>query len=118
NQVAYQAAQTTPIYLSWLVNSYTVLVTVGSTALVARLVGAGKSADAVHVANQTVTLGLILGAAGSLLGLAGRESLVHLLQLDGESAAFTVGYLTPMFAFPGFQVVQLGVNASLVGAVD
>lgn len=118
NQVAYQAAQTTAIYLSWLINSYTVLVTVGSTALVARFVGAGKSADAVHVANQTITLGLILGAAGSLLGLAGRESLVHLLQLHGESAAFTVEYLTPMFAFLVFQVVQLGGIASLVGAGD
>src|SRR4051812_23313565 len=39
--VAYQAAQTTANYLMWFVTSYTVLVSVGSTALVARFIGAG-----------------------------------------------------------------------------
>ena len=116
--VAYQAAQTTAIYLGWLIHSYTVLVTVGSTALVARFVGAGQSHDAIRVTNQSVLLGVMLGVAGSLLGLAGRSSLVGILQLHGESAAFTVDYLTPMFAFLVFQVVQLGGIACLVGAGD
>src|SRR5262245_24137710 len=35
-QVAYQAAQTTANYLAWFITSYIVLVSVGSTALVAR----------------------------------------------------------------------------------
>lgn len=116
--VAYQAAQTTAIYLGWLINSFTVLVTVGSTALVARFVGAGQSHDAVRVTNQSIVLGFLLGIAGCVLGLAGRSSLVRILQLHGESAAFTVDYLTPMFAFLIFQVVQLGGIACLVGAGD
>ena len=39
-QVATQAAQTTAGYLAWFISSYSVLVNVGSTALVARFIGA------------------------------------------------------------------------------
>src|SRR5437660_646060 len=46
-QVAYQAAQTTAGYLAWFISCYTVLVSVGSTALVARFTGAGDRAAAV-----------------------------------------------------------------------
>ena len=37
-QAAYQAAQTSAKYLTWFVSSYTVLVSVGATAVVARSV--------------------------------------------------------------------------------
>src|SRR5207249_1213339 len=37
---AYQSAQTTALYLVWFLSSYIILVSVGSTALVARFVGA------------------------------------------------------------------------------
>ena len=43
-QPAYQAAQTTANYLTWFISSYVVLVSVGSTALVARFTGAGDLA--------------------------------------------------------------------------
>ncbi len=118
SQIAYQAAQTTSIYLGWLVNCYTVLVTVGSTALVARFIGAGRSHDAVHVTNQSMVLGLILGMAGSVLGLSCSRPLVELLQLRGDAATFTVEYLAPMFGFLTFQVIQAGGIACLVGAGD
>src|SRR5262249_54075343 len=52
--VAYQSAQTTAIYLSWLINSYIILVSVGSTALAARFVGAGDRAGAVRVTHQSL----------------------------------------------------------------
>ena len=48
-QAAFQAAQTTAHYLAWFIISYTVLVTVGSTALVARFTGAGEHNLAVAV---------------------------------------------------------------------
>src|SRR6516225_8495168 len=48
-QVSYQAAQTTANYLAWFIVSYTVLVSVGSTALVARFVGAGDRSLAIRV---------------------------------------------------------------------
>src|SRR5579871_154366 len=54
--VAYQAAQTTAGYLAWLITCFTVFVTVGSTALVARFVGARDGPAAVHATNQSITL--------------------------------------------------------------
>src|SRR5262249_32283673 len=51
--VASQSAQTTAHYLAWVVTSYTVLVAAGSTALVARFIGAGDQAKALHVTNQS-----------------------------------------------------------------
>src|SRR5438067_1523996 len=39
--VPYQAAQTTANYLAWFISSCSALVSVGSTALVARFIGAG-----------------------------------------------------------------------------
>src|SRR5262245_14896469 len=46
---ALQAAHTTAAYLGWFITSYTVLVSVGSTALVARFIGAGDRGAAVRV---------------------------------------------------------------------
>src|SRR5438128_225355 len=53
---AYQSAQTTANYLAWCITSYTVLVSVGGTALVARFTGAGDRASATHVTNQSLLL--------------------------------------------------------------
>jgi len=55
-----------------LINSYTVLVTVGSTALVARFVGAGRSGDAVHVANQTGA-NRVISPAGRAIRMQGAQ---------------------------------------------
>jgi putative MATE family efflux protein len=116
--IAYQAAQTTAHYLAWFITCYTNLVTVGSTALVARFVGAGRWKDAVHATNQSLVLALILGVIGTIVGLLGLHTLIDVLQLKGESATFAVDYLTPLFALLVFQVVELAGIACLVGAGD
>src|SRR5262249_22545891 len=54
--VAYQAAQTTANYVVWTLYSLTILVGVGSTALVARCVGAGDRPGAVRATNQSILL--------------------------------------------------------------
>src|SRR5438445_2529342 len=54
--IAYQAAQTTAHYMAWFITCYTVLISVGSTALVARFVGAGDLSLAVRVTNQSIVL--------------------------------------------------------------
>src|SRR5205823_11771897 len=55
-QVAYQSAQTTANYLAWCIISYTILVSVAGTALVARFTGAGDRRLAIHATNQTLLL--------------------------------------------------------------
>jgi putative MATE family efflux protein len=116
--VAYQAAQTTAGYLAWLITCFTVFVTVGSTALVARFVGARDGPAAVHATNQSITLAVFFGLIGTVGGLAGVEELVRLLGLKGDAAVFGAGYLRPIFALLAFQVIEQAGIACLVGAGD
>src|SRR5437588_8618503 len=85
-QSAYLAAQTTANYLAWFISSYMVLVSVGSTALVARFTGARDLPAAIHATNQSILLAVVLGLAGSALGLILVRPLVGALQLHGETA--------------------------------
>lgn len=117
-QIALQAAQTTANYLAWFISSYTVLVSVGSTALVAHAIGAGDRRSAVHVTNQSLLLAVVLGLGGSILALLGLAPLVGLLQLHGETARFAIAYLRPLFALLVFQVIEAAGIACLVGAGD
>jgi putative MATE family efflux protein len=116
--VAYQSAQTTANYLAWFITSYTVLVSVGSTALVARFVGAGDYPLAVRVTNQSVVLAVFLGLVGTAAGLVGLERLIHALQLGEEAAPLAVAYLRPLLVMLVFQVVETAGIACLVGAGD
>jgi putative MATE family efflux protein len=117
-QIAYQSAQTTAGYLAWVIISYTVLVSVGSTALVSRFVGAGDWQKAVHVTNQSIVLAVFLGAIGTVAGLAGLSQLMALLQLSGEAAVYAADYLRPLFGLLVFQIVEQAGIACLVGAGD
>jgi putative MATE family efflux protein len=116
--VSYQAAQTTAIYLAWLISSYTVLVSVGSTALVARFVGAGDQRAAVRVTGQSILLAALLGLLGTVGGLIGLDAFVRLLQLHGDAAAFAADYLRPFAYLLLFQVIESAGLACLVGAGD
>ncbi len=116
--VAYQAAQTTGNYMAWFITSSTVLVTVGSTALVARLVGGGDWAAARRATAQSLLLALVVGLLGTAAGLAGVDGLVRLLGLQGDAADFAAAYLRPLFLLLPFQVVEAAAIACLVGAGD
>lgn len=118
SHVASQSAQTTATYLTWFIGSYAVLVSVGSTALVARFVGAGDRALAGRTLHQSLLLAAGLGLLGSIAGLLWVEELVSLLQLKGEAAQFAADYLRPLFALLVFQIVGLAGIACLIGAGD
>lgn len=116
--VATQAAQTTASYFIWFILSYTTLVTVGGTALVARFVGAGNRTLAMRVTNQAIFLAICLGLLGSVAGLLCLPGLTKLLQLEGETAQFAINYLQPLFLLLVFQMVETAGIACLVGAGD
>ena len=117
-QVAVQSAQTTATYLAWFLSNYSILVSVGSTALVARFTGAGDRAGAVRVTNQSMLLAVFLGLVASAVGLIWVKDMVALLQLDGDTARSAADYLRPLFALLVFQVVEAAGVACLVGAGD
>lgn len=114
----YQSAMTTAGYLYWFVSSYTILVSVGSTALVARFTGAGDGSGANRAVGQSVILGIAFGLAGSIAALLGLSTLVSSLQLTGEAAHYCTQFLTPLAAMLMFQVTESACVACLAGAGD
>lgn len=115
---AYLAALTTAGYLYWFVSSYTVLVSVGSTALVARFVGANNLDLARRATAQSVLLAVAFGLVGSVAALLGLPGLVALLQLSGDAADVCVRFLTPLAVLLPFQVTEAACVACLAGAGD
>ena len=67
----YLSALTTAGYLYWFVSSYTILVSVGATALVARFVGARDWPLACRATAQAILLAFFFGLLGSIAGLLG-----------------------------------------------
>ena len=114
----FLAALTTAGYLYWFVSSYTVVVSVGATALVARFVGAGDWRLARHATGQAVTLAIGFGLLGSAAGLFGLSLLVEALQLTGDAAHFCTEFLTPLAALLVFQITESACVACLAGAGD
>lgn len=117
-QAATQAAQTTANYLTWVLTSYTTFVTIGSTALVARLIGAGDQRGASAVLHQSLLLALVLGIVGTILGLSFLDAGLQAMQLRDQAALFAADYLRPLlYQFP-LQMVGCAGIACLAGAGD
>jgi putative MATE family efflux protein len=117
-RATYLSALTTAGYLYWFVSSYTILVSVGATALVARFIGARDGPLASRAAAQAILLAVAFGVLGSLAGLLGLPALVAALQLTGDAARFCVQFLTPLAALLTFQIVESACVACLAGAGD
>lgn len=114
----YLSALNTAGYLYWFVSSYTVLVSVGGTALVARFVGARDFAQANRAAGQALVLAAAFGAVGSVAALLGLPVLIGALRLDGLAAEVCLQFLTPLAALLVFQIIESGCAACLAGAGD
>ncbi|HEX4590075.1 MAG TPA: MATE family efflux transporter, partial [Gemmataceae bacterium] len=112
------AAQTTAHYVAWFISSYTVLVSVGATALVARCVGAGDWAIAKRATHQAIVLGAVVGFLGSAIGLSCLPYFIRLIGLEGPSADYAFRYLRPIFTLLPFRVVEVAGVACLIGAGD
>ena len=115
---ARQSARGTAHYVAWFISSYTVLVSVGATALVAHCVGAGDWRTARRAAGQAIVLAAVVGLIGSIAGLMFLRGFVETVGLEGEAATNAVDYLRPMFALLVFRVIEVGGVASLIGAGD
>ncbi len=115
---AYLAALTTAGYLYWFVSSYTVLVSVGSSALVARFVGAGDWGGARRATAQAVLLAVAFGVAGAVAGVVGLPYLIAALGLTGDAAAYCQTFLLPLAILLPFQVTESACVACLAGAGD
>ena len=114
---AYLAALTTAGYLYWFVSSYTILVSVGATALVVRFV-AQRLGAARHATAQSLLLAAAFGLAGTGAGLLGLPALIEALELQGNAAEFCYTFLEPLAILLLFQIVESACIACLAGAGD
>jgi putative MATE family efflux protein len=80
-------------YVSWLAQMLVMLVGTGTTALVARHIGAGRSHEANGFANQSLTLAAMLGVGmfAALYALA--PAFARYLNMTPEGAGIAVQYL-------------------------
>jgi putative MATE family efflux protein len=105
-------------YILWLIPSLFGAVSIGATAVIARLVGAGARDEAVHTANQAMVAGMLLALVITFLLAVFGNSLVALAQLDPEASALAARYLAILVpVIPLMMVEHVGI-ASLHGAGD
>jgi putative MATE family efflux protein len=117
-QLAAHAAQTTANYLAWVLTSYTVLVSVGSIALVARFSGAGDQSSAVRATNQSILLAIALGILGGTVGLFILPSLLEWMQMRGIAGEYARQFMRPLLVLLVFQMIEAAGVACLDGAGD
>lgn len=112
------AALTTANYLYWFTTSYSVVVTAGATAMVARMVGAGKFGEANAAMGQSLMLASVFGIVATNLALLGLDPLMRLLKVPDASVGPAVAFLTPLAITLPFYLVEMAGVACLVGAGD
>ena len=112
------AAITVASYLFWFLGSLMTVVSVGATALVARLTGARQPEQANRITQQSVTLGLILGIGVCLGGEVVAPWLVQTLNLQGNPAADATLFLrVVLLSVPLGAIMAAGI-ACLHGVGD
>ena len=98
------AAVTVSTYLLWFLGSLMTIISVGATALVARMTGAGKPEAANRSCQQAIGLSLLLGTAATVIGQVFAANLIEVLNLKGQSAESATLFLrivlmvTPLLA--------------------
>lgn len=115
---AHTAALNTANYLYWAVSSYTVVVSVGATALVSRFVGARDHALADRAAGQAIVLAAGFGIAAATVGSFTLVPLISALGLRDDAAEIATTYLAPLAMLLPFYLLEAGGIACLVGAGD
>jgi len=114
----YLATVNSIIYLLWLLTEVFVFLAIGSTALIARFIGAGDRESAERITNQSMLGGAVVSVAATLAGLLFGENLAHAMSLQGEEAALAARYLSYVFpVMPCIMLETVGV-ACLRGAGD
>jgi putative MATE family efflux protein len=99
---------------------FLVLMGLGTAAqmLVARLVGAGRHADAEHVAGQVLLVGAGLWLVTAAVGLGLAEPMVRLVARDPEVISLGADFVRIAFPFVATAVFSQLATAVLLGAGD
>jgi len=105
-------------YFGWFVMVVLAAVSTGAAALVSRAVGAGDQVLARRAFGQALLLGALAGGVTMVVLVLGREGLVRLFGLGGETARLGSIYLLALGLSAPFHGVLFAANAALRGAGD
>lgn len=108
----HMAAMGQMAYLLWMIPALMSVVSIGTTAVVAREIGAGDRANANLVTNQALLIGLLLSSVMCISFWLGSDTLLTALQLSDEAHTAAGQYLKwiiPIIPMMAFQ--QIGVAA-------
>jgi MATE family multidrug resistance protein len=93
-------------------------IATGTTALIARFIGAREPAQADQVLRQSVLLGALIGLTSTILGLTLARPAVLLLGAPADVIDFSTDYLRVVAGIFFFSTLMFIGNASLRGAGD
>jgi putative MATE family efflux protein len=93
-------------------------VATGSTALIARFIGARQPSQADRVLQQSILLGALIGALTTALGVALARPAMTLLGAEHEVIGLGAAYLQVVSSIFFFSTLMFIGNASLRGAGD
>ena len=115
---ATKAAMNLMGYTMWLIPSMFAAIAIGATAVIARHIGAGDYSLARRAVNQAFLIGLGFATLITMLGLAGGNMFIDVMQLKDDAAQFARSYLYIIIPFiPFVMFAQVGA-ACLRGAGD
>lgn len=115
---AATAAVGTVTYVLWLLGLIAGAIGTGSTAIIARAVGARHQRLANSVCGQSITVAVLCGVAVAIALVAGAVPTAHITGLTGESYTFALYYLRILSISVPFMILMLAANACLRGAGD
>ena len=93
-------------------------LSVGTTALVARFIGAGDAKKASATLQQSMLLGIILGAVVTLIGLFFAAPVVRIMRPQPDVLAMGIQYVRAMSPGLAFMIILTMAGAALRGAGD
>ncbi len=112
------AAVTVASYLLWFLGSLLTIVSVGATALVARLIGSNDRAGAEQIGQQAIAMALVVGTLTLVAGWTAAPVVVRLMNLEGLAAFEAVRFLRIVLTItPLLACTTVGI-ACLRGAGD
>jgi putative MATE family efflux protein len=115
---SHLAAVTVSSYLIWVVSAVMSIVSVGATALVARMVGGGDWAGANSIARQAMGMSLVVGSLVLVVGIGGAPTIIGAMNLEGETAERAALFLRiVLLSAPFIAIISAGL-ACLRGAGD
>jgi putative MATE family efflux protein len=118
NTADHLSAMALLAYILWLLNSLFASVSIGATALVARLVGAGQREEASRVAQQALLVGGLMVVGVMAVAWAASQTFIDLVQLRGNAATLVWQYVRIIIPAIPFIMIQQVAAACLRGAGD